>query len=149
MPCQSRASHVQTVFFWGLAGGWQPWYGPTEVDKMWLWLAIANELVKYGFSPDAVGVAVREIPESKLSARSDEEEEPEKFPLLVCVRGDWEIWKMHEVDDFLQEAIKGGDSELSGIFLLDFQREVNAVEMKMAARAEAAAKGPKTSGGPR
>jgi hypothetical protein len=51
-------------------------------------LLIANELVGMGFIPEAVGQAVREVPESKLISRDILDEDS---MLLVLLHGDWAV----------------------------------------------------------
>ena len=93
-------------------------------------LAVASELVNCGFTPEAVGRAVREIPESMLSMWPEVLDEPaskidsaeeisEYFPLLVLAEGDWRVKRVREVKKLLKEAFQYvGDDQ--GLFILNF-----------------------------
>jgi hypothetical protein len=78
-------------------------------------LAVANELVKCGFTAEAVGRAMREIPESMLTAWW------ESFvPVLVFAKGSWRVKRAKEVEKLLNETLKNLGSGEQGLFILDF-----------------------------
>jgi len=83
-------------------------------------LAIANELVVYGFTPQTVGRAVREIPESMLIRGLGQSADPSR-PLLVCTGGEfeWRVRNAPEVKDLLFRTIEG-TAKRRGVFALDF-----------------------------
>lgn len=93
-------------------------------------LAVASELVNCGFTPETVGRAVREIPESMLTMWPEVLQEPaskiksakelsEHFPLLVLAEGDWRVKKVHEVKKLLKETFEYVGEE-RGLFILNF-----------------------------
>jgi len=90
-------------------------------------LAIANELVACGFTPDAVGRAVREIPESMLDGlvwpddnEFDEPDMAEEYSvMLIYMRGKWRVRRPVEVSDVPLHKHFGWDGESTGIFLLN------------------------------
>jgi DNA-binding transcriptional MerR regulator len=101
-------------------------------------LAIANELVNYGFSPDEVGRAVREIPESTLMFWPAEvrlvnsKESLDSLPILVCLRGElgWRVRKAREVESLVSQTLAYEGSR-SGIFILNFPRVLKKVLDRM------------------
>jgi DNA-binding transcriptional MerR regulator len=101
-------------------------------------LAIANELVNFGFTPDAVGRAVREIPESKLmfwpmDIRSGGGDElVENLPVLVCLHGElgWRVQKAADVGDRMVSVLEG-TAKSPGLFVLNFSGVLTKVLDRM------------------
>jgi hypothetical protein len=96
-------------------------------------LAIANELVNYGFTAEVVGRAIREIPESKLirfwevlieplSRGKSQKQALQQLPFLVLGKTGWRLKKAVEVRRLLKNVLDnvGGLQEQQGLFILDF-----------------------------
>ena len=89
-------------------------------------IAIANELVTCGFSPEAVGAAVREIPESRLTESymdADPDEDPEiawaeSQHFLVSEGGKWKMRNADDAGDMVQGQFQNPHAE-HGIFILN------------------------------
>jgi hypothetical protein len=90
-------------------------------------IAIANALVTVGFSPEAVGRAIREIPESMLielfldpvadDVLSEAELEESKH-FLVCSAGEWRLKKGGHVKDLVEEQMQNPEVK-EGLFILN------------------------------
>ena len=88
-------------------------------------IAIANALVTCGFGPDAVGRAIRELPESTLTesfvAEPDDESEPEpeeSKPVLVCRGGEWRLRNAGQLEDLVDEEMENQGAK-EGLFILN------------------------------
>ena len=89
-------------------------------------IAIANVLVTCGFGPEAVGKAIRELPESLLTesyfdAPADEESEAEPYesrPVLICRGGEWRLKKAKQVEDLVEEQMESPEPK-EGLFILN------------------------------
>jgi hypothetical protein len=109
----------QTV---GTGRGSRRLYRESDVCRM----AIANALVTFGFSPEAVGRAIRELPESLLTesffdAPADEESEAEPYesrPVLVCRGGEWRLKKAGQAEDLVEEQMESPEAK-EGLFILN------------------------------
>ncbi len=100
-------------------------------------LAIANELVNCGFTPEAVGEAVREIPESKLKnsyafGLAHDEDDPRNFSyVLVRTGNNWEVKTLGEVMVDLEQGDFLYHHADRGFFLLHLDNLLEGVLKKM------------------
>jgi hypothetical protein len=110
-------------------------------------LAIANELVVYGFTPETVGRAVGEIPESMLIRGLGQSSAPSR-PLLVCTGGEleWRVRNAPEVKDLLLGTIEG-TAKRRGVFALDFINLLKDTVQRMTRLTGLTAEGDQTKGG--
>jgi hypothetical protein len=89
-------------------------------------IAIANALVTCGFGPEAVGKAIRELPESLITesyfdAPADEELEAEPYesrPVLICRGGEWRLKQAKHVEDLVEEQMESPEAK-EGLFILN------------------------------
>jgi hypothetical protein len=85
-------------------------------------IAIANALVICGFGPEAVGKAIRELPESVLIedyADLDAEPEPEESkPVLVCKGGEWRLKNAGQLKYLVDEQMESPEVK-DGLFILN------------------------------
>lgn len=99
-------------------------------------LAIANELVNCGFTPEAVGQAVREIQESRLKNSyaheiADDENPQPYWYVLTCTGNNWEVKTLAEVmDDIYQRDFFYNQTD-HGFFVLHFPKLLEGVTKKM------------------
>jgi DNA-binding transcriptional MerR regulator len=94
--------------------------------------AIADELVHCGFTPEDVGKAVREIPESRLTSWTEEWVEGHKraqLPLLVNVHGEWRVRKLAEVKRLTSRVLS--EDDWRGLFILNFPSLLESVVKRM------------------
>lgn len=123
---------TQTV---GSGRGSRRLYNTTDICR----LAIANELVNCGFTPEAVGRAVREIPESLLddpvwpddSDLDDDDEEREYPMMLVYMRGKWKVRRPGELSALALDKYVEWNSESTGMFMLNFGSLLSKVATKI------------------
>jgi hypothetical protein len=87
--------------------------------------AIATELVRCGFSPESVGVALQEIRPSDLAENScldpmfsDDPQIRREMPMLISIGGSWTGKKGHEVKTIVEQTLDAADSR--GLFVLNF-----------------------------
>jgi hypothetical protein len=125
----------QTV---GSGRGSRRLYGAMDICR----LAIANELVNCGFTPETVGRAVREIPESLLLEslypyHDDDEEQPEEPeegpPMLVYMYDTWKVREGGTFDEALKHHFANFQSVSHGIFILNLWSLVSGVREKLEA----------------
>jgi DNA-binding transcriptional MerR regulator len=97
-------------------------------------MAIARHLVDAGFSPEAVGKAVRVIPDSKLRSWQHVIEtkgnRAAQMDLLVWERGEWQLMKVAAVQEAFQSRFEHfSPTNLSGLFILNFHRSIAALDL--------------------
>jgi len=106
-----------------LGSGQRRWRVYTSQDV--LKHAIAGELVRFGFGPEAVGKALDAISESQLTSwtsriadAGEQGEEPDwkELPLLVNARGDWKVMKASA----FEKRYLGYGGEWAGVFVLNY-----------------------------
>jgi hypothetical protein len=87
--------------------------------------AIADELVRYGFGPEAVGKAIEAISDARLTswtsevaAAGEEGKEPdwEALPALVNTRGEWKVMNGRA----FQDRFLGYGGDWRGVFVLNY-----------------------------
>jgi hypothetical protein len=94
--------------------------------------AIADELVHCGFTPEDVGKAVREIPESMLTFWTEEWIEGRKrtrLPVLVNIHGDWRVLKQAEAKKLASGVLTNDDWR--GLFILNFPSLLESVVQRI------------------
>jgi len=99
-------------------------------------MAIAYELVEADFTPEGVGRALREIPESLLTSYDEtlgKRPAREMLPLLVGERGKWRVRKNKEVKAMLADRFDFLDftdaKNPGGAFVLNFLSVVASVNL--------------------
>ena len=88
-------------------------------------IGLADRLVRFGFTPEAVGRAVREIPESLLNpyqallyARPEPKLNKKETPLLVSSDGQWQVTMANEVQRVWSRTLEHGGSS-RGLFVIN------------------------------
>ncbi len=102
-------------------------------------IAIANELLNCGFTPEAVGRAVREIPESLLDETvwpddtdlGDYDMEQENPMMLVCMHGKWRVRRPSELSSLALDKYVRWNGESTGMFMLNFGSLLSKVATKI------------------
>jgi hypothetical protein len=125
----------------GSGHGSRKLYGWEDIFR----LGIANQLVNFGFTPESVGAAVREIPESTLApytadlqvqaflqgkASSEAQLRSKETPLLVRLGGrlgqGWRVKKASEVRGELGKTVKHGGSSRA-LFVLNIANVCDSI----------------------
>lgn len=103
-------------------------YGEADILR----LAIAAELVDFGFGPEVVKNALSKIPDSKLLDVEGElpGELPEDMPILVCESGLWRLRRVEDVHDLVEKALAFPGEEF-GVFILNFPNLIEPVYQRM------------------
>ena len=102
-----RLPPSQTI---GSGRGSRRLYSQADIARV----AIANQLVNFGFSPEAVGDALGEVTNSLLVNTLHMPAEPHSVPILICDAGKWRV--RDSMDDDPGREVKEADH---GIFFLD------------------------------
>jgi hypothetical protein len=93
-------------------------------------LAIAAELVDFGFGPEVVKNALSKIPDSTLLGV--EGQSHEDMPILVCVAGQWRVKGSEDVHSLVENTLAIPGEEL-GMFILNFPNLIEGVFQRMQA----------------
>jgi hypothetical protein len=103
-------------------------------------IAIAEHLVACGFTAEAVGWAIKEIPESVLGPYAEMlwMEKPESegrllakdTPVLVLVRGAWRVRKANEMGKTVKQTLRHTESA-EGLFVLNLATFCDQVFRKL------------------
>jgi len=103
-------------------------------------IAIAEHLVAFGFTAEAVGSAIREIPDSMLGPYEKmlQMENPEteghlpakETPLLVSVRGAWQVRKASQIGQTVKKTL-GHTESADGLFVLNLATFCDRVFKKL------------------
>jgi hypothetical protein len=102
-------------------------------------LAIANELVNCGFTPESVGRGVREIPESHLTDwyspeiadKADGDDEWPYLYALVCTGGKWQEELLGKVEEWFKNGGISNNRAQHGVFILNFPMLLEDVIKRM------------------
>ena len=99
-------------------------------------LGIADELVKFGFTPESVGAAIREIPESTLAPYEPflRYERPEteghlkasETPLLINHGGSWRFLMAKDVQHDWSKTVKHGGGR-KGLFVFNIANACDSI----------------------
>jgi len=96
-------------------------------------IGLADRLVKFGFTPEAVGRAVREVPESLLTPyqamlfdRSEPMLSKKETPLLVNFGGAWRTRMANQVQKEWSDTIKHEGSS-RGFFVINLANVFDAI----------------------
>jgi hypothetical protein len=99
-------------------------------------LAIASDLVDAGFTPEAVGRALRVVRDDDLGSFEEflgtRAAKLEKLPLLVCEKGEWAVQNAKEVEETFEARFKfvsGWDH--GGVFVLNFLNRIVFLEQRI------------------
>jgi hypothetical protein len=96
-------------------------------------LAIASDLVDVGFTPEAVGRALRALRDNVLMSHEDFiGAKLVQLPLLVCERGEWMVQNVKEVQEtFDAKFTLVGPWSHGGLFVLNFLSRIVSLELRM------------------
>ncbi len=129
---QGAAYRIRPALHVGSGQGSRKLYGWTELFR----LGIANQLVNFGFTPESVGAALGEIPDSKLAPyRADLQAhhpqaggklESKETPLLVKHGAAWRVTMASEVRSELPKTLEHGGTS-SPLFVLNIANVCDAV----------------------
>ena len=96
-------------------------------------IGLADRLVKFGFTPESVGAAVREIPESLLKpyqallfARSEPTLRKKESPLLVNSGGEWQVKMATELRRTLSQTLEHEGTSV-GLFVVNLANVFDAI----------------------
>jgi hypothetical protein len=96
-------------------------------------IGLADRLVKFGFTPDAVGQAVREVPESLLKpyqallyARPEPKLSGKETPMLVNSDGQWQVKMATELRRILSDTLEHEGSS-RGLFVVNLANVFDAI----------------------
>ena len=96
-------------------------------------IGLADRLVKFGFTPETVGEAVREIPESLLTpyqamlyARPEPKLSKKETPILVNSGGQWQVKRAIEVQRTLSQTLEHEGSS-RGLFIVNLANVFDAI----------------------
>jgi hypothetical protein len=111
-------------------------YGWADIFR----IAIAEHLVVCGFTAEAVGAAIKEIPASVLKPYEEmlQVEEPEtegrfsakETPLLLSVHGAWRVRRAEELGETIKQTLRHTESP-DGLFLFNLATFCDRVFKKL------------------
>jgi hypothetical protein len=104
-------------------------YGWADIFR----IGLADRLVKCGFTPESVGRAVREIPESLLKpyaallyARTEPKLSKKETPVLVNSDGEWKVNLVTEVLRVWSQTVEH-EGSTSGLFVINLANVFDAI----------------------
>lgn len=96
-------------------------------------IGLADRLVKFGFTPEMVGRAVREVPESMLTPYAAMRYDPshpklnkKETPLLVKSNGNWQVKMATDVRQLWSQTVEHEGSS-RGLFVINLANVFDAI----------------------
>jgi hypothetical protein len=115
----------------GVGYGSRRLYGVNGV----LWVAIATELVGFGFTPEAVGQAMTTVKNEEVARVSAEVRALKPDEILVCVSCKWELKRAKQASNEVARVFSD-DRDWPGVFGLNVSKLVACVLKKVEAYAK-------------
>jgi hypothetical protein len=97
-------------------------------------LAIASDLVDAGFTPEAIGRAIRVLRDSVLRSWDKflADRTRAELQLLVCEEGEWKVQEVNEVRETFKATLESlGPRSHGGLFTLNFLNRIALLENRL------------------
>jgi len=126
---EGRAYRLPPSIRAGSGRGSRRVYGWSDIFR----IGLADRLAKFGFTPESIGDAVREVPESLLTPyaaflydRPDPKLSKKETPLLVNLGVQWRVKKATEVQRDLSQTLEHEGSS-RGLFIVNLANVFDAI----------------------